>query len=331
MRLCIIRFLVITEYSLGIPAPAATQNKGEFMNSAERFCWQRRPVAQRACGGFVDWLQLDDGLSLAYCHYEPQQDLREEGIAERDIRSLTIAIALEGSTLTHAWDGNHYHFQAGHSTVALFSRQHGERIFPAGQRIRQLRLIIDEPLLEQYALGSLLQGRKDDNRVHSLFSGQHSANIQRMAETLVQLHGRPASALTTQIATLSLLAEQARQLTDPPRKADVPQGATQDKLLRARELLMQHYDQPITVAWLCTTVGSNEFTLKQGFRRLFNTSPHRMLTEIRMRKAWELLESGLHVSTVAWKVGYQHLSSFSSAFQRYYGRTPTSVSGKRQP
>ncbi|MEG1770820.1 MAG: helix-turn-helix transcriptional regulator, partial [Comamonas sp.] len=68
-----------------------------------------------------------------------------------------------------------------------------------------------------------------------------------------------------------------------------------------------------------------EFKLKQGFRELFGTSPHRMLTDIRMKKAWELLECGLRVSTVADRVGYRHLSSFSAAFERHYGRTPKSV------
>ncbi|MBK0033476.1 helix-turn-helix transcriptional regulator [Erwinia sp. S43] len=300
------------------------------MNSAPRFCWQRQPSAHASCRGFVDRLQLDEGLSMAYCHYQPRRELREPGIAERDIRSLTIAIALEGSTVTHARDGSQYHFRAGHSTVALFSRSHGERFFPAGQQVRQLRLIIDEPLMEQYALTGLLSGRQRDNQVHSLFSGQHGSSIQQLAERIATLHGSASSGLEIQIAALTLLAEQARLLSPPPVNSRELNGVAQDRLARARELLQQHYDRPLTVAWLCTQVGTNEFALKQGFRALFNTTPHRMLTEIRMAHAWELLESGLHVSTVAWKVGYQHLSSFSAAFQRFYGRTPTSVSGKRQ-
>lgn len=301
------------------------------MNSAPRFCWQRQPIAHASCGGFVDRLQLDEGLSLAYCHYQPQRELCEQGVAERDVRSLTIAIALEGSTITRARDGSHYHFRAGHSTVALFSRSHGERFFPAGQQVRQLRLIIDEPLMEQYALTGILSGRQQGNQVHSLFSGQHSNSIQQLAEQVVALHSRTASGLELQIATLTLLAEQARLLSPPKFGEQRLNGVAQDRLIRARELLQQHYDRPLTVAWLCAQVGTNEFTLKQGFHTLFNTTPHRMLTEIRMAHAWELLESGLHVSSVAWKVGYQHLSSFSAAFQRFYGRTPTSVSGKRQP
>nr|WP_314425073.1 AraC family transcriptional regulator [uncultured Erwinia sp.] len=301
------------------------------MNSAQRFNWQRQPMPQDFCGGFVDRLQLDDGLTLAYCHYHPQRDLREHSIIERDVRSLTIAIALEGSSVTCASDGSQYPLRAGHSTVALFSHARGERFLPAGQQVRQLRLIVDEPLMEQYALTGLLDDRKDDHRVHSLFSGQHTPGIQRLAERLASLHGQTASALELQIATLTLLAEQARLLSSQRSTPRALSGTAQDKLLKARELIQQHYDQPLTAGWLCMQVGTNEFALKQGFRALFNTTPYRMLTAIRMDHAWELLESGLHVSTVAWKVGYQHLSSFSAAFQRFYGRPPSSVSGKRQP
>lgn len=56
---------------------------------------------------------------------------------------------------------------------------------------------------------------------------------------------------------------------------------------------MSQFDRPLTIAYLCAAVGTNEFTLKQGFRELFGISPHRMLTDIRMEKAWKLLETGL--------------------------------------
>ncbi|MFD2883666.1 helix-turn-helix transcriptional regulator [Pseudomonas lini] len=87
-------------------------------------------------------------------------------------------------------------------------------------------------------------------------------------------------------------------------------------MLSARDILMSQFDRPLTVSYLCATLGTNEFKLKEGFRKVFGTSPHRMLTDIRMRKAWELLEAGMYVSTVAYKVGFQHLSSFSTAFEK---------------
>lgn len=160
---------------------------------------------------------------------------------------------------------------------------------------------------------------------HATFISAGMAVPQRLAQALVHLHDRDAGLLDLQIAALGLLAEQTREFQPPTVVSGKLRADDQGRMLQARDLLMREYGRPLTVAWLCATVGTNEFKLKQGFRELFGTSPHRMLTDIRMQRAWELLETGQHVSTVAYQVGYQHLSSFSAAFERYYGRTPKSV------
>ncbi|WP_076466035.1 helix-turn-helix transcriptional regulator [Marinobacterium stanieri] len=148
---------------------------------------------------------------------------------------------------------------------------------------------------------------------------------QRLAQSLVHLHGRDAGLLDIQIAALSMLAEQTRTLLPATQVKSQLRGDEQDRILRVRDILMHQHDRQLTVAYLCATAGINEFKPKQGFRAMFDTSPHRMLMDIRMKKAWELLETGLYVSTVVYKVGYEHLSSFSAAFERYYGRPPESI------
>ncbi|MNG24257.1 Regulatory protein PchR [compost metagenome] len=88
-------------------------------------------------------------------------------------------------------------------------------------------------------------------------------------------------------------------------------------------------DRALTIPYLCAAVGLNECKFKQGFRDLFGASPHRFLLDLRMRRAWALLESGCQVAQAAWQVGYAHPTNFSAAFMRYFGRTPKSVSGGR--
>ncbi len=89
--------------------------------------------------------------------------------------------------------------------------------------------------------------------------------------------------------------------------------------------MLAQYGRALTIPYLCAAVGTNEFALKQGFREVFGVSPHKMLVDIRMRKAQALLESGEPVSSVAYKVGFQHPSSFSAAFRRYFGCVPKSL------
>jgi AraC-like DNA-binding protein len=59
-------------------------------------------------------------------------------------------------------------------------------------------------------------------------------------------------------------------------------------------------------------------------------TPHRMLHEIRMRKAYTLLESGCQVAQTAYQVGYKFPNNFSAAFTRFFGKSPKSVFGKRR-
>jgi AraC-like DNA-binding protein len=191
-----------------------------------------------------------------------------------------------------------------------------------------LRLIATEPLLHRYGLAAALDGVHGQGARH-LFFGRHGGATQRLADSLLHLHGHGGDLLDIQIAALGLLAEHVRPLVPQAPAPTAMRPADQERLLRARDILMSQFDRPLTIAYLCAAVGTNEFKLKQGFRALFGTSPHRMLTDIRMQKAWELLETGLHVATVAYRVGYQHPSSFSAAFERHHGRTPRSVAGPR--
>lgn len=287
--------------------------------------WLRSQLPTELGDCMNDICRLDEGLTLAYAHYRPQRDLLERSAVEREGRSLTITIALEGESSTLGVDGQRFDFIAGHSTVAAFSSVRGERRFPAERDIRQLRLIAQEPLLHRYGLAHLLDGVRNDHSARHIFFGKHGARTQYLAQSLVHLHHRDAGLLDIQIAALSLLAEQTRTFRPSTSFKGPLRSDDQDRILRVRDLLTQQYDRKLTIAYLCATAGINEFKLKQGFRNMFDTSPHRMLMDIRMKKAWELLERGLYVSSVAYKVGYEHLSSFSTAFERYYGRTPKSV------
>lgn len=292
--------------------------------------WTRSQLPKALGDCRSDVCELEPGLSLAYLHYRPTKDVWQPSQIDRTARALTITMALEGESSTVGADRQRFDFIAGHSTVAAFASVRGERRFPAHRAIRQLRLIASEPLLQRYRLAHLLDGVGHDLSAKQLHVGQHSPASIRLAQSLVHLHDRDADVLDLQIASLSLLAEHTRGLAPAPQANIQPVNAAlreQDvaRLHRARALLLQEFARPLTIAWLCAQVGTNEFKLKQGFRALFDTSPHRMLTEIRMHKAWELLESGWRVSSVAGQVGYQHVSSFSAAFERFYGRTPKSV------
>jgi len=286
--------------------------------------WVRSQLPAELGTCYTDQLLFEDGLAVVYANYHPRHDLVETSTQERQ-RSLTVAVALDGQSSSTGANGQRFDFISGQSTIAAYGCLRGERHYPANQAIRQVRLIAQEPLLHKYGLIGLLDGSGQGRNTHHLFCGKHGAATQRLAESLIHLHDHAGSLLDTHITALGLLSEQVRPFVPQEKVTSKAYAHDQDIMQRARGILMSQYGRPLTVGYLCAAVGTNEFKLKQGFRALFGTSPHRMLTDIRMAKAWELLETGLQVSTVAYRVGFAHLSSFSAAFERYYGRTPKSV------
>lgn len=94
-------------------------------------------------------------------------------------------------------------------------------------------------------------------------------------------------------------------------------------------MMDEHLDKPLTLDYLASTVGINKNKLKDGMIYLYNATPTELLLELRMTKALTLLETGLRVSQVAWKVGYKYPNNFTVAFTRYHGKSPKALFGKR--
>ena len=98
------------------------------------------------------------------------------------------------------------------------------------------------------------------------------------------------------------------------------QGPTRAE--RARQLLVQNYQRPWTLAGLARAVGCNRTTLQEEFRLLTRTSVHRFLVRHRVSVAKQLLAgSDLKVSRVAQEVGYRSASAFARHFKMLTGST----------
>jgi len=289
--------------------------------------WQRVQLPREAGCCQSDSIVLDDGLRLIYTDYRPACDVLEASTQERACAALTLTVALQGQSSTLA-GGQRYDFAAGHSTLTAFASVQGLRRFPAADvygPIRQLRLVAEAPLLHRYGLAHLTQGVRAKGSARHVLFGPCSPAVGYLAETLVHLHAGAGSVLELQIAALSLLSEQTRPLmpfaaTSGPQRLRTLHMREQEKMQRARELLMQHYAQPLTLAYISRMVCTNECTLKRGFRACFGTTVYRMLTDIRMHRARELLEAGQPMLAVAQQVGYGHAGSFGTAFRRYWGK-----------
>jgi AraC-like DNA-binding protein len=100
-------------------------------------------------------------------------------------------------------------------------------------------------------------------------------------------------------------------------------GADRDKITQAREILLQHIGEPLTIKELSRKVAINECYLKKGFKEMFGTTIFDFYQGQRMEHARYLLyEKGLSVTEVSVMLGYSSISHFSTAFKKHTGLKP---------
>jgi len=99
-------------------------------------------------------------------------------------------------------------------------------------------------------------------------------------------------------------------------------------LFKAREYINLHYAEQVSLDRIAETLRISPFYLSHLFSRESGFSFVEYITQVRMRKAKELISSGAkNVSEAAYAVGYNDGSYFSKVFHRYYGLSPNAVFG----
>jgi AraC-like DNA-binding protein len=96
-----------------------------------------------------------------------------------------------------------------------------------------------------------------------------------------------------------------------------------ETIAKARELLLKHIGDPITIKELARKVATNECYLKKGFKEMFGTTIFDFYQGQRMEHAKYLLyDKGLSVTDVSSLLGYSSISHFSTAFKKHTGLKP---------
>jgi len=96
------------------------------------------------------------------------------------------------------------------------------------------------------------------------------------------------------------------------------------RLCLARDFVRAHHAEPVHVAHMAKVAGMSRYHFVRSFHGAFGETPHAFLTEVRLRRAKELLaRRGAHVTDVCFAIGYESLGSFSALFARRVGLPPS--------
>lgn len=101
---------------------------------------------------------------------------------------------------------------------------------------------------------------------------------------------------------------------------------------RAADYIRSHFQEDLTVSKLALYVGLNRSYLTTVFQNTLHVSPQQFLMRFRMERASQLLLEGtLSVGEVARSCGYPDPLTFSKAFKRTLGVTPSQYQRAKPP
>jgi transcriptional regulator GlxA family with amidase domain len=96
---------------------------------------------------------------------------------------------------------------------------------------------------------------------------------------------------------------------------------------KALEYIQNHLEEPLPSAkTLSKMFGTNEFTLKDNFRRLVNTSIYQFYNDERLKKSHTLIEkTTIPLKEIALLSGFTNYTNFYKAFKKKFNYPPSEL------
>jgi AraC-like DNA-binding protein len=162
---------------------------------------------------------------------------------------------------------------------------------------------------------------RTENRVFALPPVIGDETAARLVDALfaAERDGEPLLARQTLLAGLlaRVLVRHAVERIEP-RRLDANARA----VAAARDYMRANLDENVSLDHLAETAGTRPFRLIRAFNRLHGLPPHAYLTQLRVRRARDLLAAGLPPAETAAAVGFADQSHLTRHFKRILGITP---------
>ena len=275
----------------------------------------------------VDVSEIGEGVRLNHIDFTPEQD---HHVVVEGPPSFCLAVFLEGDGSLALKDGPSLAVKGG-TTVLCHTLRHmrGANAARAGVRVHCLDFRFEPELLRRFdmpAFSALVRSFPANGSVHdSLLLGRPTSQaMARIAQEIItcRMTGM-ARRVFLYAKALEALAH-VISLSEQEEKAGgaVLSPSDRDRVLAARDLLHDRFEEPWTIARLARAAGINEKKLKIGFRQLVGMTVHAYLEETRLTAAAELLRTGHSVLETSLSAGYANPSHFAKQFRQRHGLPP---------
>jgi AraC-like DNA-binding protein len=289
---------------------------------------------RNAFGRGDHWSLSFGGLTVVRRRYEMARDAERQVVHETPF--LTLRFCVQGDVEAHLPDGL-LHTRAGEHALVYAPEptyRHVLRRDTANDLVEvHLTPSYVTALVERYPelLEAGLAPVVRDEPFRLCSDGLPlTAPLRRAVRSV--LDSGAAGPLRRMVVEANALELLALQLQQGGRRAGTAPGAVAlsdrevDRMVEARDRLLDRIDDPPSLAELARLVGTNEFALKRDFKAAFGTTVYGLLLDHKLEHARALLlDTDRAVGEIAREVGYRHPAHFSTAFKKKYGVPPSSL------
>jgi len=102
------------------------------------------------------------------------------------------------------------------------------------------------------------------------------------------------------------------------------------RIVEAKLFIDKHYADNIDIDAIAREACFSKFHFLRLFRQIYQVTPHKYLTMLRLQKAKELLQSGASVTETCGILGFESMSSFNKLFKRHIKLAPSVYATRRR-
>jgi len=254
------------------------------------------------------------------------------------INGLLFNVVFNGSTsydsLLNAYKSRS---KSNHTTISAMSKEQGIECFKKDFQTKSLNIILKKSFLEKHLLDKK-EGEKIINNLQNKYCNVLLKDTKTNVQTSIIAKQIYSSQFTGSLEKVFLHSKVLEllylELDSITKKTNISKINPKVKfspydieaIHEAKKILLNNMQNPPSIIELSKQVKLNEFKLKIGFKKFFETTPYKLLHEYRMQKAKTLLETGdFNVTEVSNIIGYKYIHSFSKVFAKKFGVLPKEV------
>lgn len=253
---------------------------------------------------------------------------------ESDFETVEMHFALKGKNTANAQHFSREIGFTGHQHNIIYANQlHGKMEWDC-EELQLLEINLSPNFFKRYLpedSGLLNHFRNAiDKQCSGLIMPHHNRISYKMYQLIDEIMNCNRKGLFKKMfleaKVIELLLLQLEQFCDHSHRS-APIAKTEiEKMYAVKEYILMNLNETCSLIDLAHLVGTNEFSLKKGFKELFGTTVFGFWNDAKMEQAKKMLfEEQMNVSEVSDSIGYKNPRHFSAAFKRKYGIVPSQL------